>query len=381
MPRHALPSHLKNLKTYDVVLTQTSEDDLYDHFVSKSQNYEPLVQSFRTDLSAALEDIRDVNPYLNHNWRKGAPDRVYPTGCEWMNVDIESERYLDKFWFLSRLQQDFLICNKEFKWSSNVNKEEFCNEFEFMMYRCIEQIKSDQQELVMYDTIHFNEAKKKWMEKDTEWIENDKKRKDHRYHKPKQFYIDLFKQDPDAIQFYKGIIPDNEETCEFCMHEKTLREEREREEREREEREREELEEREENEEREELERKKNKETKNEIKNEIKVIEQKQRTIMHCEDCNYTTDSLSFFNLHCSGKEHNLTIKQKRLYCKVCDIQCRTNIEYSHHITTRKHKIKSGEIQDNPNYCKVCDYTATTTSNLSTHFKSKKHRANIEKLV
>ena len=352
MPRHTLPSHLKNLKTYDVALTQTSEDDLYDHFVSKCQNYESLVQSFRTDLSAALEDIRDVNPYLNHNWRKGAPDRVYPTGCEWMNVDIESERYLDKFWFLSRLQQDFLICNKEFKWSSNVNKEEFCNEFEFMMYRYIEQIKSDQQELVMYDTIHFNEAKKKWMEKDAEWIENDKKRKDHRYHKPKQFYIDLFKQDPDAIQFYKGIIPDNEETCEFCMHEKTLREERERKENE-----------------------------EQEINEEINDNEQKQRTIMHCEDCNYTTDSLYCFNLHCSGKEHNITIKQKRLYCKVCNILCRTNIEYANHIITHKHKIKSGEIQDNPNYCKVCDYTATTTSNLSTHFKSKKHRANIEKLV
>lgn len=352
MPRPTLPSHLKNTKTYEVLLTQTTEEDLLKHFQEASETYEARWRFYYDRLDMLVQQHFNHNVYRKHNWRKGFPKRMIRGGYEWIhNDDYEGYSWLwDIFHDLRR-------CDLEFKW----NQQEWFVEFYGLVDKRLDMLSSCVEELKRYDERNFETAKKEWEESDAEWIASEEKRKAHASHKPREYYIELFKQDKDAERWYKGIIPDNEETCELCIKEKKDKEEWEQKQREEEEREQQERDEFE--------------------KARVKPQQQQVQTPTlnyHCEDCDYHTTSKFQYERHMSSRDHINLIKRKSWYCETCQIQCRNQIEYDHHITTKKHKKAIGEHTAIVYRCEACDYTAKLKHHYDNHCLSKSHTQKIQ---
>lgn len=319
-----------------------------------SEAYEARVQPFIDEQNRILNILTTSNPYKNYNWRKGQPERKYENGYDVRRLREEDVEEHDWAYNVGR---DFVWCLSEFKW-----QDDWVGNFEYTIDRMRNTMRSNTEEIKTLDYILFQTAKREWEEADAEWIANEKLRKEHAHHKPKAYYIEWFAKDKDAEQWYKGVIPDNEDTCKFCIMEKKQNEEYE----ERMRVEREELErlrrEEEEEDRRLEEERRKNQ----------KPIELKEHK---CEHCNYKTMYEAVFRVHLMSKEHKQNEKQQNLYCKACDHQCRGKIEYEHHLGTTKHKKNAGIISAEPtNYtCEACNYTTQFKHHYENHLKSKKH--------
>jgi len=367
MPRESLPSHLKSIKTMEVQLTKTTEEDLWKHFLHRFSNIEDEYKFIHDRLDKAIEYLYNKNPYYRHNFRKNrCPDRIY--GCmEWLNSNIESSDY-EKFWNYYDLRSDLKRCNGEFKWIDDETKG---GEYSSMMYvidRLLDQTKEKQQELEELDKARLQEAKNHWLEDDKEWIEEQELIKSHRHHQPKEYYEEQIRKDPDAKAFYerKGGIPNYHETCKYCIADIELKKRQEeaikRSEEERLEADRQW---------REEQERKREEERKERAK-PLKVFK--------CEECNFKTNLQYSYEDHMDSREHKQKVKCKELYCECCKIQCRTLIEYNHHITTSKHRKNNGEVVEETLYCECCNHTSTTKQNYQTHLKSKKHQQKMQEV-
>jgi hypothetical protein len=363
MPRVSLPSHLKNLRTYTVLLTQTTEQDLLDHFRKASETYEEKNRPFYEMLDKALQAQYAENPYRRHNWRKGSAQRKFAKGHEWLQIDLENDTEYNKREWLLYVGRDLHWCNLEFKWSEKPETSTWYGDFVYRMEQCRTTMRDMEKELVEIDGRNFEIAKKEWERDDAEWIDRTKRMKEHERHRPYQFYLDECEKDPDMRAWYekRGGIPNYEETCEFCKERKArdeayaermrLEAEQERLEREEEDRERQEQE-----------------------ALRKKPVLPAVKVVRRCEDCDYQTSTLFNFELHMKSKEHAHRVKQKSLYCACCETQCRTQIEFNNHLQTSKHKKLA-----NPTIlrCEACDYTASLKHHFEAHMTSKRHLAKV----
>ena len=356
MPVKTLPSHLKNMKTMDVQLTKTTEEEIWLHFVNRFTNLEEEYEYIHKALDKAINYMYENNPYYKYNWRKCIPERMYKC-LEWLTTNYESNA-IEKFWSYYELKSDLKRCNGEFKWTEDETKSVECCNMLYIIDRLLEQTKEKQNELNDLEKTRFEQAKQEWLERDKVWIEEQKLIKGHSYHHPKEYYIQLFKKDKNAEIFYNGIIPNHSETCKYCIAEadyKRIQDEKEKKDlEEQEQRNREWLEQ---------------KEREREESRQVKQVMQNYE----CPDCNFHTVHKFNFDNHMDSKEHAQMIKCKSLFCKDCEIQCRSIIEYNHHIHTSKHKKKAGQLEEDTLYCTICNHTATTKQNYQTHLKSKKH--------
>lgn len=362
MPREYLPTHLKSIKTMEVQLTKTTEEDLWKHFLHRFSNIEDEYRFIHERLNKSIEYLYNNNPYYRHNFRKhGNPERVY--GCmEWLNPNFESGD-LQLYWSYFDLRSDLKRCISEFKWLDNETKSIECGNMMYVIDRLLDQTKEKQKELDELDKARLQEAKNDWLEEDKEWIEEQKLRKAHSGHHPKEWYVELFKKDKEAERWYKGEIPNYHETCKYCIadfdYKKKVEERLKQEEEERLEADRRWLEEQQ----------KKREEER-----------PKNRTLHTCEECNFKTYNKFNYDDHLESREHKQKTKCKEMYCECCKIQCRTLIEYTHHLNTTKHKKNAGTFEEEKLYCECCDYTATTKQNLQIHFKSKKHQQKMQEV-
>lgn len=366
MPRVSLPSHLKNLRTYTVLLTQTTEQDLLEHFRKASETYDERNKPFYEMLDKALQKQYAENPYRSANWRKCAPPRRFAKGHEWLQINLENDTEYEKREWLLYVARDLHWCNLEFKWAENPETAKWHGDFVYLMERCKTTMRDMEKELVEIDGRNFEIAKQEWQRDDAAWIDRNKRLKDHESHRPYQFYVEECKKDPDMREWYerRGGIPNYEETCEFCKERKAKDEayaERMRleEEEERLEREAEEEEERE------------------ALALRKKALASIPRVLHRCEECEYQTYTPISYELHLKSKDHLNCVKQKNLYCKCCETQCRTQVEYNIHVQTSKHKKLAGESTKATKTwrCECCDYTASLKHHYEAHMVSKRHQA------
>lgn len=364
MPRASLPSHLKNLRTYSVLLTQTTEEDLLAHFRKASETYEEKNRPFYETLDKALQKQYAENPYRHANWRKCSPPRRFAKGHEWLQIDLDNDKDYDKYQWLAYVGRDLHWCNLEFKWSEAPETAKWYGDFLYLMERCRTMMRDMEKELSEIDSRNFDIAKQEWLRDDAEWIDRRERLKDHERHRPYKFYLEECEKDPDMRAWYerRGGIPNYEETCEFCKERKAkddayaervrLEEEQERLEREAEER----------------------------AEREAQALRAKpvvpaQKITRRCEECNYQTSSLFNYELHMKSKEHAQCVKLKALYCTCCETQCRTQVEFTNHLQTSKHKKMANPVVLR---CECCDYTASLKHHYEAHMTSKRHLAKME---
>lgn len=351
---------MKEIKTYPVLLTKTDKEELKEYYTKLNQIYEARFQPYLDMVRSACDSLVTNNPYAKHNWRKGLAKRLYKTGHEWNRIKDENEITL--YEWITYAKRDLRWCVDEFKWDDAWVQPTFQ-----LIDRCMDSLNDTQRELLWRDEQLWSLAKHRWEKEDATWITRNELKKSHESHKPKSFYIELFKTDKDAEKWYDGVVPDNEDTCEFCIEEKRIDQEREekmRLEEEQQEQEEEELR----------LERRKLAEEKERQKQSVELVKQ------HCEVCDYTTHHGAIYQIHLTSKPHLINVKKQGLYCKTCDHQSRTEIEHAHHLSTTKHKRNTGVVAAEPDEysCESCEYTTHCKQHYENHLKSKKHKKNVD---
>ena len=351
MPRPSLPSHLQRMTTYDVLLTQTTEEDLKNHFQASVLEYEARWKPYADELERCVSDAFTHNPYLGRSWRKSGPTRLYPKGHEWNRMDSSNDAEVKKYFWIYEFAFDFRRCINEFKW------EQFEDDLH-MISRCLDTMKSGEDELKRYDERNYANAKKDWEMRDAEWIANEKLRREHENHHPRAWWVAYFERDPDAKKWYKGVIPDNEDTCSLCVYEKEVEARRQQEEAEENARQEEEA--------RIEAEREAEEKAQREAERKSKPVQH-----YHCEGCEYHTTSSFNYDVHLKSTEH----KVKARFCKGCNYQCRSDVEYATHIGTNKHKKVAGEVVvvSKSYHCETCNYTTHRKDAFDRHLASKSH--------
>jgi len=362
MPRPSLPPSLKNLSTYSVVLTQTTEEDLWKHFVNSLPDYEGKMDAYYSRICDVVDNIHHNNPYENSKWRRGYVEKKYQTFTDWFGTNEDDMRqYLD----LRAFKHEFKRCVDVFEWDKDEEKRKVLNQMLYDYTRPIDRINDMESSMKETDNFKYIQSKTKWQNEDKAWIEESKKKQDHLTHRPREYYIELFAKDPLAVKYYKNTIPNNEETCEYCITQKRIKQEvEEKERREEEEKKQRELEEQEEKSRRE----------------QERIEELRNRPVITytCEDCNYTSKNKYTYNDHLESKEHRHIVKQKQTFCVVCNTQCRSPFEYANHIKSAKH-LKNENGENKAEYtCEPCGYTTKLKQHYDIHCVSKKHQKTVE---
>ena len=347
MPRHTLPSCIKSLMTYEVQLTKTTEEELLEFFLSKKDKIQEL-EPYMEKLDNHIEKLFQQNPYCSHDWRVGPPERI--ESLDWLGDIQQVEKYFSFFNF----RNDLKLCFKEFKWD-NEELSQFFYTYDTLIQTQLER----QKQFNELEKLRYDEAKRIWEENNKDWIERKKLEREHQSHKPRQYYIELFKVDKYAEERYGGVIPNHEETCSLCKANIEMK-------RQQEEAERRYLEEQQRENQRYEEEKLAKLQKEKEQRGPFKTYD--------CECCNYHTGIKVLFDDHIKTTEH----KSKSRYCSICQTQCRSDMDYQHHIGSRKHKIQTGEIKndDETLFCECCNHTSTTKQNHQTHLSSNKHKIN-----
>ncbi len=340
------------MRTYPCLVTKTTEEQLKEHMMKANEIYDTRVQPHLDEQRRILNILAYENPYKKHSWRRGHPERRFKHGYD--TNTLTEEGFEERTWVYN-IARELGWCIAEYKW-----EDQWVHDFQYKIQNTRELMRDNDAQIKEQDEMTFQLAKKEWMEQDAVWIAREKLRKNHEHHEPKSYYIDLFAKDKDAERHYDGKIPDNEDTCEFCINDKRLREiqeearrkadeeyERLREEADQEHRRREE-----------------------EKKNQKPV----KLTLHECKVCEYKTMDSAMFRIHLMSREHLQREKQKNLFCEHCDYQCRGKLEYEAHIRTTKHKKNAGELDGPTTYtCEACEYSTAFRHHYENHVRSRRH--------
>jgi hypothetical protein len=271
--------------------------------------------------------------YARASWRYEVPARK-ETGVRDEDVDLHRE--------FVQFHNDVSICK--------INLPEFnldMTDYDFLL----EKVRNEQTLMKELEEHAYYRAKRSWESKNKEFVENKRKQEEHRFHKPRSYYIALFESDPMAKEWYGGEIPNNEETCEICKQKKQY----------------------------EEAQKPKYVAPVQSIKEEVTevkvpVVQSDPPFRHHCEMCDYHCYHKVELAVHLKSREHRQAEKEYEkslLYCDCCDVRCRTKLEYDNHIATQKHKKKQEGFSGF--CCEKCDYKTNRRCNYDRHLASKKH--------
>ena len=377
MPRATLDSRLSRLSTFQVLLTKHTEEDLWNHFINNTEKYKQYYWETEATLTRALQDVRQSNPYTNRDaWRKFQRDcRKIPLRYEhtwWYYArteDDESKSDLH-FWFM-RFVKDIEVCDNVFGWSNT--KEEY-NSLHYDLERMRSDVLQMEQDIVQIDKEMYDTAYNTWKTEDAEWIEDYRMRKNHGDHKPRWEHQQRCLRDPEEKEWYDrmGGEPLHLKQCRLCLaspnHQRTLEEKKK-------------LEEEEAEQERQEEERRKEADRiAREEERQKRLAEYKARpppTRFHCEACDVVVTGENSWDIHLNSREHQTSQRHKDWYCEKCKVQARSDVEYRHHITTRKHLGETEQTTREPEAltCEPCGYSCYLKQHLDQHCKSKKHIA------
>ena len=334
MPRLSLPSTLKQLQSYEVLVTQTTEEELKSYFNTYFSVFQSESRKYTNRIDAVLSTFIDGNPYANHNWKKGKPSRYYNEPFAWFGTDdIEMVEY-SKF---CRFCHDVKILIKEYDW-------EELNEMEFECEKFITQIAIDQKNLLNFELVRFNQAKTKFEEENKEWVQEQK---DISNHKLTHFGRNLVYKERNGSSIEEDL------KCQYCKIEydkefEMLQNH---------------------------LDRQKRmcgdittkykSESESESECEFNPI---------CEDCGFKSTDKNEYNEHISNPKHIKMIELQALFCDACSIQCQTIAKFKEHIETSKHKKNTKVIEVKSYECEKCQYKTTLKHHYNQHINTQKHK-------
>jgi hypothetical protein len=353
MPRRLVHPRLKRMVTINVNVTETTDEEIYNHLNKKIEEIQPLFNEAKEKQNKMVDLVFNSNPYENCNWRNKLPPRI--DFDEWMNHEEKWFPFIKSYF---ELKHDLGLYINSFE-----EKQNDINELEYFLLKFNLNYKD---EFDIYEKMRYDQAKKDWEIRDAEWIaEKQEKDSHYRYHHTEEQWIQIDKKIKEG--FFKYYYPLNIEikntrnsNCKYCIKA---------------------------NEEDKIIEEKiKQEELKQEERNKkwfaTKELERKQqlenRHLYECKICNYKTYDDNAWDTHEDSKEHKKLLELKKYYCEDCDIQSRNSMEHAIHNQTKKHKIKTGEIQIQTEYkCELCDYVTGLKQNYDKHCSTKLHKEKV----
>lgn len=357
MPRASLSPQMKKFRSFEILITQTKEEDIWSFFTNAMEQFAGKSKVYLNRIESLVEDLKEYNSYLDTPWYEQA-ERI--STHTWMDDD-----YFEFFKKYANMVKDFELCenvlwNEEddqekrdllFEWTKDINN--FTSDIQFF-----------NNELTYVDNKNYQEFKDKRKKKREEKELKQKIVIDHFNHKNPERYAEPHVE---GEHYYLTFVGDKvyyDNTCKSCISDKNfylrvkLLEEKEAHEF-------------------------KQKQMEEMVEAKAREIAQKHAREMAlanlpdivCECCNYKTKNKYDFNEHLESKEHQSKEKVKKWFCSHCDTQARSEIEWNHHISTRKHKVAIGEDDTKPTefYCEACDYKCVMSSLWKQHCSTKKH--------
>ena len=348
---------------------------MYKHILDYKLTFYAVLTPMRRFVEQEIDYTFHQNPYKDLNWAKHyqrkADNKLSPFKQRHeKSIDIypDLEKSRDDFEVIWNYKLDVQVCSRLFKWDTR----EF-NDLEYEVERDWNLLKSTQDELLWVDDMRFKESKQTWDKANQEWLTTFNKKLDHRKHKTvEQYEANMKKQlaSPDAYRWYGGeegyrtLHPfvDTSETCEYCIEDAKLREQKRLEEEEQ----------------------KRLEEEEERVEEEEERVEVVQKVVIpmfqpkHCECCDFTATTQYEWNFHTASKEHNAKLRLKKTYCTTCSIQCKNEADYQVHLQTQKHKKRCGDLPQTFR-CECCQYETPIKRNFELHCATKKHKDTEEK--
>jgi hypothetical protein len=369
MPRPVIPAECKKMRTMEVNITKTTEEEIMKH----------MEEQFDKFCIEASEIKRKQNEFLNYilengykkfsSWRTRLPKRY--EWEEWMGDKIShySSMIMKHFDY----KYDLKLCLEAFNTEPEFDIEMDPLYFEVFNKNSYDITTSDV--LKFMEAQRYLEAKTKWETDDAEWIrERDLKKTHDSKHHPKEYHEEQIKlleekYGPCKEQYIHregkdGVLVSTEDdNCQHCIQAKKWRSDKPAREKQQAEREAKLEQEQQESDrkwrEQKELERK-------------EMLE--SRHLYKCSECNYETYDEQAWEKHEDSKEHKKLTELRKYFCQDCEVQCRNQMEYNIHTQTKKHKIKIGEIEKQTEFiCTSCKYTTHLKQNYDKHILTKGH--------
>ena len=350
MPRSVLDARLQRMRTLQVYITKTTEEEIWTHMLQVSTGFAGKINKFRHILSSLVDeyDTDKGNNYFSkysaEDWRTNRVIRKYTAPVSlcveavlipklnWVPDDNVRE-----FDFMSRLAWDIQLCQKVFpEWKE---KPEFVD-----MTEDVDMWKGafDTTLLTSFETLAYNEARNAWMDADAEWLK--KKR-----HNNTHFSRETFATDEQLCSAFDRKYPyDN---CKWCspvrkeyvppVHVVDTEAER--------------------------------------FKQQW-AVEKAERELSRerCTECSFTTCDADIWEAHLESREHKAKMNLKRWKCDACDTQSISEPHYQAHLTTSKHKAKiTGSVELTEYKCVPCGYSTFIKQNFQKHELTQGHRSKV----
>lgn len=352
MPRISLPNEMKKFRSFEVTITQTKEEDIWEFIRSTMFEFEEKADLINDAKTKFINEQYDTNPYLDADFKQEV-NKV--NEYEWIRDEFKN--IIRKY---STLEKDLELC--KCMWKDNEERLDLINDWIFAIEKFITNI-NDNIEFKVANNINYNNAYKIWRQKHSKYIEQRSEAVSHQFCD----YPDCYPEPHVEGEHYylKGETKHYfNKNCGICLRQKQayydeieyskrmVIENAERDTRYKAEREK-------------------------KLKEDELKEEERKKTLptYECKECSYTTKYYSEYQAHLESKEHTNAINLKKWYCEHCKTQPRNLTEYMFHNSTKKHKIAIGELEADPTEynCEKCNYRTDIKQNWEKHLKSKKH--------
>ena len=301
MPRASLPSGLKNIKSFEVLLTQTTVEDVWNTLLGKFKQYEKKFDSFMMKASNQFGELLDHNPYEDVS-------RI-ERNLEYSWLD---ENNASDFFAIGVLYRDFMLCDKLLMW--NENKPDF-NDVIYQLERFNSYMATTQKDIELLEQTYYakviNKRKKERDDKEAaERINNP-----HKFHKSIHFYDIQFALNPDSKLWRDGVELERYnmvKACSKCQEAERIRIE--------------------------------NETPDTETDSEPETKSKPKEKVWFCKDCNsHSRTQLEWDNHLQTNKHLRKTEGNTNFVCEPCGYKTLLKHHWEQHCETQKHKDKSQE--------------------------------------
>jgi hypothetical protein len=370
MPRPVIPEVCKKMRTMEVNITKTTQEEIMAHMDEEFEKFCDEASEIKRKQNDFLDYVLENGYKKFTSWRTKSPKRY--EWDEWMGDKVShySSMIMKHFDY----KFDLKLCLEAFNTDPDFDIE--CNPLYFEVFNKNSYDIGSSDVFTFMESQRYLEAKTKWETEDAEWIrERDLKRTHDSNHHPVEYHEEQIKLLEEKFgntresylrrEGKNGVLVSSEvDNCKYCIlakkwrHDKPIREQQEAEREAKLEQEQE--------------------ESDRKWKAQ-KELERKQllesRFLYKCDLCKFETYDEQAFESHENSKEHKKIEELRKFFCEDCEVQCRNQMEYNIHIQTKKHKIKIGEIEKQIEFiCTHCNYVTHLKQNYDKHLLTKGHQ-------
>lgn len=366
MPSPTLPSCLKEVRSFPILLTQHKKEEVLARFEALLEEWEEKNSEEYRRLDRLITEFYQQNPYMawtKRDWR----DYQHPEEGRRHVSMVWEERPGQRWSWWAWRSKHGAVGGGDRSWvhvpaDYPLFREaypEWGAEWE-MRIASAPKVSAAEDEFHDVEQMSYNKAWYFWKESDQEWIAERLKSLYHYDHcREKGHKCD-----------YCPIAEEAERR--FQERDRILRQEQEAKEAERLRKEREAAEEY----------ARQEREWEAKIQQEHKARAEQIRTrpVLHlpCETCRVSFGSQQALDHHNHSRDHILRVAEQnkeKYYCEVCKVQCRNEEHWNIHIASKKHTSKN---DPETFVCECCDYQTPYKQTYQRHLQSRGHKAKVE---